>query len=141
MRSPGYHHVKAEVLRFPKMWYFLGVRLFKGELLAVKVKSNFKKNGSQFYFSGLKRIAKVTNRVDQTCYSFQAQKIKIVAVSFFLDTAFCCRKKLKNYQTLTTNNFALKTPPGKNYHIFRNLRTSAFSWWYPGYGIVFENFE
>ena len=30
------------------MWYFLGVRLFKGELLAVKVKSNFKKkNGSE----------------------------------------------------------------------------------------------
>ena len=28
---------------FPKMWYFLGARLFKGELLAVKVKSNFKK--------------------------------------------------------------------------------------------------
>ena len=25
------------------MWYFLGVRFFKGELLAVKVKSNFEK--------------------------------------------------------------------------------------------------
>ena len=40
---PGWHHVKEHVLSFPKMWYFLGVRLFKGELLAVKVKSNFKK--------------------------------------------------------------------------------------------------
>ena len=29
------------VLNFPKMWYFLGVRLFKGELLAVKVQSFF----------------------------------------------------------------------------------------------------
>ena len=74
------------------MWYFLGVRLVKGELLAVKVKSNFK-------------------------------------------------KKMKNDYTLTANNFALKTPPGKNYHIFGNLRTSVFQWWYPGYGIVFENFE
>ena len=41
--NPGYHNVNADVLRFPKMWYFLGVRLFKGELLAVKVKSNFEK--------------------------------------------------------------------------------------------------
>ena len=59
------------------MWYFLGVRLFKGELLAVKVKSNFKKkwvrggvtkkrHGHNFDFSGLKRIAKVTHRVDHT---------------------------------------------------------------------------
>ena len=35
--------MNADVLRFPKMWYFWGVRLFKGELLAVKVKSNLKK--------------------------------------------------------------------------------------------------
>ena len=41
--NPGYHHEKAQVLSFPKMLYFLGVRLFKGELLAVKVKSNFEK--------------------------------------------------------------------------------------------------
>ena len=44
---PGYHHRKADVQRFPKMWYFLGVRLFKGELLAVKVKSNFKEKNSR----------------------------------------------------------------------------------------------
>ena len=35
------YHVKADVLSFPKMWYFWGVRLFKGELLAVKVKLFF----------------------------------------------------------------------------------------------------
>ena len=34
----GGYHMKADVLRIPKKWYFLGVRLFKGELLAVKVK-------------------------------------------------------------------------------------------------------
>ena len=36
-------HAKANVLRIPKMWYFFGVRLFKGELLAVKVESSFEK--------------------------------------------------------------------------------------------------
>ena len=35
--NPGYHHEKAQVLSFPKMLYFLGVRRFKGELSAVKV--------------------------------------------------------------------------------------------------------
>ena len=64
---------------------------------AVKVKSNFKKkwvrggvtkkrHGHNFDFSGLKRIAKVTHRVDNSCYSFQTRKIKIVAVSFFFVT-------------------------------------------------------
>ena len=43
-----------------------------------------KRHGHNFDFSGLKRIAKVTHRVDYTCYSFQARKLKIVAVSFFL---------------------------------------------------------
>ena len=76
------------------MWYFLGVDVFKGELLAIKVVANFKKNwvrggvtkkrhGHNFDFSGLKRIAKVTHRVDKTCYSFRTRKLKIVAVSFF----------------------------------------------------------
>ena len=43
-----------------------------------------KKNCHNFDFSGLKRIAKVTHRVDYTCYSFQTRKLKIVAVLFFL---------------------------------------------------------
>jgi len=42
-----------------------------------------KKNCHNFDFSGLKRIAKVTHRVDKTCYSFQTRNLKIVAVSFF----------------------------------------------------------
>ena len=81
------------------MWYFFSVAVFKGELLAVKVKSNFqkktgseeaskKKNCHNFDFSGLKRIAKVTHRVDYTCYSFQTRKLKIVAVLFFLRLLF-----------------------------------------------------
>ena len=35
--------MKAYVPRIPKMWYFLGLAVFKVELLAVEVGSNFKK--------------------------------------------------------------------------------------------------
>ena len=42
-----------------------------------------KKNCHNFDFSGLKRIAKVTHRVDYACYSFRTRKLKIVAVLFF----------------------------------------------------------
>ena len=35
--------MKADVLTISKMWYFLGVALFKGELLPVEVGSNSKK--------------------------------------------------------------------------------------------------
>ena len=35
--------MKAYVPRIPKMWYFLGLAVFKVELLALKVRSNFKK--------------------------------------------------------------------------------------------------
>ena len=44
-------------------------------------------------------------------------------------------------KTLTANNSHLKTATPKNYHIFGILRTSAFTWWYLGWGIVFQNFE
>ena len=64
--NPGYHQVNPHVLRIPKMSYFLGVRLFKGELLAVKVNRLWKfgsvtknkrcckkKTRPQFWFFGL----------------------------------------------------------------------------------------
>ena len=35
-----------------------------------------KRHGHNFDFSGLKRIGWVTNRVDHTCYSFQARKTR-----------------------------------------------------------------
>ena len=54
-----------------------------------------KRHGHNFDFSGLKRIGWVTNRVDQTCYSFHAWKIKIVAVSFFLTPHFALKKNWK----------------------------------------------
>ena len=40
---PEGYHVKAYVPRIPKMWYFLGLAVFKVELLALKVRSNSKK--------------------------------------------------------------------------------------------------
>ena len=33
--------------------------------------------------------------------------------------------------TLSANNYGLKTPNLKNYHIFGKLRTSAFTWYPP----------
>ena len=41
--DPGGYHVKADVLSYPKMWYFFGIAFFKVELLAAKVGSKFKK--------------------------------------------------------------------------------------------------
>ena len=35
--------MKALILTIPKMWYFLGLAVFKVELLAAKVGSKFKK--------------------------------------------------------------------------------------------------
>ena len=81
------------------MWYFLSVAVFKGELLAVKVKSNFKKknwvrgsvkkksHGHNFDFSGLARNQRLTNRVGSTLIPWRARKIKIVAVTFFLNAS------------------------------------------------------
>ena len=39
----GWYHEKADVLRIPKMLSFLSFEGFKPELLAVKVRSNWKK--------------------------------------------------------------------------------------------------
>jgi len=100
-----------------------------------------KRHGHNFEFSGTKRIAGLVHPISYLGYSFQARKIKIVAVSFFCNTAFCCWKKLKNDWTLTANNSPLKSRTPKKYHIFGILRMWGFRWWYPGYGIVFENFE
>ena len=82
------------------MWYFLGLAVFKVELLALKVRSNFKKksrkkkcqkkrHGHNFDFFGPKRIARLLDIVEKPCYSFQTKKIKIVAMSFFVTLPIC----------------------------------------------------
>merc|ERR1712130_21410 len=48
---------------------------------------------------------------------------------------------LKFDLTLTANNSPLKSRTPKKYHIFGNLGTSTFTWWYPGWRIVFEKIE
>ena len=40
---PEGYQVKAYVLSFPKMWYFLGLAVFKVKLLVAEVGSKFKK--------------------------------------------------------------------------------------------------
>ena len=53
MPYPGGYHVKAYVPRIPKMWYFLGLAVFKVELLAPEVGSNFKKR--KWWKGGVKK--------------------------------------------------------------------------------------
>ena len=47
-----------------------------------------KRHGHNFDFWALKRIARLNFIVENTFYSFQVSKIKIVAVSFFFNTAY-----------------------------------------------------
>ena len=67
--------MKAYVPRIPKMWYFLGLAVFKVELLAVEVGSKIKKkiDGK----AALKKKDTATILIQ-----WRAKKIKIVAVSF-----------------------------------------------------------
>ena len=51
--------MKAYVPRIPKMWYFLGLAVFKVELLALKVRSNFKKKIPQKKMSKKKDTATI----------------------------------------------------------------------------------
>ena len=55
-----------------------------------------KRHGHNFEFSGLKRIAGLVHHMSYLGYSFHAQKIEIVAVSFFFDISSGRKKKLKN---------------------------------------------
>ena len=100
-----------------------------------------KRHGHNNEFWGLKRIAGPPNHVRRPCYSFQDPQIDIVAVSFFCDTSFPAKKISEFDHTLTANNFGLKPPNLENYHIFGILRSSAFTWSYPGWVIPVQNFE
>ena len=66
-------------------------------------------------------------------YSYGGLKLKIVAVSFFLDTAILQKKFLRFDLTLGSNNLGLKKCRIRNHHIFGIARTSAFIWhiWIP----------
>ena len=152
--NPGYHHEKAQVLSFPKMSYFLGVGVSKGELLLLKVNRlwNFgsvskikrrhkKKSRPQFWFFEPATESAWTQPCWVHADSVPDLKNQNCGRDFFCDASFPSIFFSKFDLTLTANNSPLKSRTPKKYHIFGNLRTSAFSWWYPGYGIVFENFE
>ena len=89
----------------------------------------------------LKRIGLVVHPMGHPSYSCRVRKCIFDRVLFFCDTSFSKFEKLKNDWTLTANNSPLKSRRPKKYHIFGILRMWGFRWWYPGYGIVFENFE
>ena len=87
------------------MWYFSSFEGFKPELLAVKVKWNFKKkigvtkkrHAANFENWSPKRIEWTANRVVLRCYSFRNPILIIVAVSFFCDAAYL-RGRVKNFR-------------------------------------------
>ena len=89
----------------------------------------------------LKRIGVLVHPIGYPSYSCRVRKCIFDRVLFFCDTSFSKFEKLKNDWTLTANNSPLKSRTPKKYHIFGILRMWGFRWWYPGYGIVFENFE
>ena len=88
--------MKAYVPRIPKMWYFLGLAVFKVELLAPEVGSNFKKkncwecgvkkksHGHNFWISHLKFNHALDIYISEGVIQFQVRNPKIVAVTFFL---------------------------------------------------------
>ena len=63
---------------FGRASFLTGVIAGQSQIMSAKVEVSpklggvkKKRHGHNFDFSGLKRIGWVTNRVDQTCYSFQ----------------------------------------------------------------------
>ena len=90
-----------------------------------------KRHGHNFDFWDLKRIARRPHHVRRPGYSFQAPKIKIVAVSFFRNASFLEFFFSEFDPTLTANSYGLKPSNLKNYHIFGILRTFSFTWYPP----------
>ena len=90
------------------MWYFLGLAVFKVELLAVEVGSKIKK----------KIDGKAALKKKDT-----ATILIFLAVSFFLDAAFPSIFFLNFDPTSAANNSTLKTARPKKYHIFGILGT------------------
>ena len=93
------YHVKADVLRIPKKWYFLRFRGFKPELLLPKVRSFSKycfwkvsalkkSHGHNFDLRASPLNQSGANRYGVSLIQWWNPQIKIVAVGFFFDTAY-----------------------------------------------------
>ena len=79
---------------FGRASFLTGVIAGQSQIMSAKVEVSpklggvkKKRHGHNFDFSGLKRIAGVVHPISYPTYSFQAQKIKIVAVTFFCDAS------------------------------------------------------
>ena len=94
--SRGYH-VKADVLSIPETWYFLGLAVFKVELLALKVRSNLKKipqknlkkrQGHNFWISLVKLNHALEICVSEGVIQFHERNPKKCGCVFFFDIAY-----------------------------------------------------
>ena len=72
-----------------------------------------------------------SNPLFSTLIQYGTEIWKIVAVSFFLDTATLWKKILRFDPTLNSHNSGSKHRSIENHHIFRFVRTSAFTWCSP----------
>ena len=81
-----------------------------------------KRHGHNFDFLGPPRNQRGTNPIGKPLIPCQTRKIKIVAVTFFLNASSDPIFFLKFDLTLTANNSPLKSRTPQKYHIFGILR-------------------
>ena len=95
--NPGYHHENPHVLRIPKMSYFLGVGVSKGELLLLKVnrlwnfgsvskikRCNKKKTRPQFWVFGSETNSRCSPPYELPWLFVSGPKNQNCGSSFFL---------------------------------------------------------
>ena len=136
------YHVKADVLRIPKMWYFLRFRAFIPELSLPKVAWNidkifqkmsvskkltfFQKN--LLYQNLLRGFFKPN--LETSLGRNKQKQIFWANVSFFWRLIiFVTDRRFQSRVSLSSDNSGLKALNLKKYHIFGILRTSAFTWY------------
>ena len=136
------YHVKADVLRIPKMWYFLRFRAFKPEFSLLK----------DTRLWNLRSVTKIIRRqkkltfAQKICFClflprevsklglknplrrFWYNKFFWKNVSFF-DTDIFWNILSIFHATSGNDNSGIKDLNLKKYHIFGILRTSAFRWY------------
>jgi len=87
-----------------------------------------KRHGHNFQNFGSILNQRQSNPLFSTLIQYGTEIWKIVAVSFFLDTATLWKKILRFDPTLSSHNSGLKSPNLEKYHIFGKPWTSAFTW-------------
>ena len=136
--------MKADVQGFPKMWYFSQFEGFKPELWLFKVGSNLK------IFLGRLAALKKKTRPQFSRFRFHIESAWKKVGYFDADSIWsrnfenCGRvffferqlflmtnSKFQTPLTLTSHNSGSKHRSIENHHIFRFVRTSAFTWCSP----------